>query len=100
MLMVLGFAAQIWAASKEVHGNLFQEFFLSRGKLKSAGMGALLPRSRTFHEVSVAAAKREPVSNCKLSLAQMHPPTATHVSWIYTIPSDLFQQTKLARPTL
>lgn len=71
--MVRGFAAQIWAASKELHGNLSQEYFLPRGKLTSARMGALIPRSRTSHEVSVATAKREPVSNYKLSLARTHP---------------------------
>jgi len=62
MLAVLRFAAQIWAAPKELHGNLSQEYFLPRGELKRAGTGAPLPRSRNFREVSVATAESEPVS--------------------------------------
>lgn len=84
----------VWAASKELHGNLSQEYFLPRGKLTSARMGALLPRSRTSHEVSVATAKREPVSNYKLSLARTHP--QPHMWSGFT----LFILTCFSRPSL
>lgn len=40
MLMVFGFAAQIWAVSKELHRNLSQGSLPHRGRLKKCQNGS------------------------------------------------------------